>query len=107
MGSMLIWLLVGKIRTPWQVLLFGVLLVTAAFNLIQCENFASTFQTSFVGCFAFAVAAFVLFAKYTTTERRLYLSGTVIFALLSTLSLAPGLFVWILMALLAYLLNAR
>jgi hypothetical protein len=106
-GSMLIWLLMGKVRTQWQLLLLTALVVTATFNLMQWENFASTFQTSFVGCFAFAVAAFVFYAKYTATGRWPYLCGTVIFALLSTLSLAPGLFVWILLALLAYLLSAR
>ena len=33
------------------------LAVAGAFNLVQWENLATTFQTSFVGCFAFGVAA--------------------------------------------------
>ena len=104
---MLAWLLAGKGLASWEVWLLVALFIAAAFNLMQSENFASTFQTAFVGCFSFAVAAFVLYAKYTQNGRRSYLGGTVLFGILAGLSLAPGLFVWIVLALLAFLLHPR
>ncbi|MGZ5016544.1 MAG: hypothetical protein ACXV8U_12215 [Methylobacter sp.] len=105
--GMLTWLFIGNRRNSREILPFISLVIVAAFNLIQWENFASTFQTSFVGCFAFSVAAFVLYAKYTITGRRLYFWCTMLFATLASLSLASGLFVWIALALLAYLIHTK
>lgn len=105
--AMLGWLLAGKGLASWEIWLLVALFIAAAFNLMQSENFASTFQTAFVGCFSFAVAAFVLYAKYTENGRRSHLAGTALFGILAGLSLAAGLFVWVVLALLAFLLHPR
>lgn len=105
--GMLSWLFVGKARKSPESLWFVVLTIISAFNLVQWENFASTFQTSFVGCFAFSVTAFVLYAKYAITNRYPYFLGAVLTAMLASLSLASGLFVWLVLAWLAYLIRGR
>ncbi len=107
LAGMLAWLFVGKRRYSWETFLLVSLALVAAFNLVQWENFASTFQTSFVGCFAFSVAALVLYAKHALTGRALYLWCTILFAMLASLSLASGLFVWIVLALLAFLVHSK
>lgn len=105
--GMLVWLLVNKNREPWANWLLVSFITIAAFDLVQSENFLSTFQTSFVGCFAFSVAALVAYAKYVVNERRMYFLAAAIFATLSSLSLASGLFVWLALAVLAYLTHEK
>jgi MFS family permease len=105
--GMLAWLLVSNKNYLLAKLLFISFAIVAVFDLTQYENFLSTFQTSFVGCFAFAVTALVLYAKYVESERRAYLFSAVIFASLSSLSLASGLFIWLALALLAYFIRAK
>lgn len=105
--AMLTWLLIRKKRDLLAKLFFISLTIVAVFDLTQYENFLSTFQTSFVGCFAFAVTALVLYAKYVVSERGTYLWGAALCASLSSLSLASGLFIWLVLALLAYLVHAK
>ncbi|MGZ5051279.1 MAG: hypothetical protein ACXWF8_10335 [Methylobacter sp.] len=107
--GMLIWLFVDveNRRYSLKTLPLISLTVIAAFDLIQWENFASTFQTSFVGCFAFSVSSCILYAKHTITGRRLYLWFAVLFAASASLSLASGLFIWGALALLAYLIHPK
>lgn len=105
MACVLAWLFISSKRGFWKMWLFAPLTIVAAFHLVQYANFASTFQTSFVGCFAFAVIALALYAKFVVNGQKVYLIGVLLFAIFSSLSLASGLFVWLALAWLAYLLH--
>lgn len=107
MAGMLVWLTFENGKSASKMWFFAPLTVIAAFNLVQFENFVSTFQTSFIGCFAFAVAAITLYAKYVEKEWMAYYLGAGVFATLSSLCLASGLFVWLVLALIGYLLHAK
>ncbi len=105
MATALIWLFFSGAKGEWVAWLYIPLTIVGAFNLIQFENFVSTFQTSFIGCFAFAVVALALYARFVEKGRKAYFVWVVIFAVMSSLSLASGMFIWLILAIYAFILH--
>ena len=67
------------------------------FSATQLENFTWSLQIQFVNVFLFALISFVLSDRFLRTGKTGYALGTMVFALLSSYSMANGILVWALL----------
>ncbi len=93
----IVWIALSEsAASPWRALAIGGLALSACFSWIQEENWTSGFQNALFAIYLFALLAFQALQRgYGESGKRplLNLALSIVFAILSTFSLANGLLV--------------
>ncbi len=77
--------------------------ISFLFCWVQSENFLWGFQTQFMAVYTFALLSLLFFSKFVSSHKKKFAGWSILFALMSSISLSNGIFIWVVIIFLSIL----